>query len=44
MSSALPIKRVAEVSGFQNEKSFIRAFKVWAGVTPAAYRSGQGTT
>ena len=44
MSSTLPIKRVAEVSGFQNEKSFIRAFKVWAGVTPAAYRSGQGTT
>jgi len=33
-----PIKQVAESAGFQNEKSFIRAFKQWTGQTPAAFR------
>lgn len=33
-----PIKQVAEAAGFQNEKSFIRAFRHWTGLTPAAYR------
>ncbi len=33
-----PIKQVAESAGFQNEKSFIRAFKGWTGQTPAEYR------
>lgn len=33
-----PIKQVAEAAGFQNEKSFIRAFRLWTGLTPAAYR------
>ncbi len=34
-----PIKQVAEAAGFQNEKSFIRAFKGWTGVTPGEFRS-----
>lgn len=33
-----PIKQVAEAVGFQNEKSFIRAFKGWTGVAPGAFR------
>ncbi len=34
-----PLKQVAQAVGFQNEKSFIRAFKGWTGNTPADYRS-----
>jgi AraC-like DNA-binding protein len=33
-----PIKQVAQAAGFQNEKSFIRAFKGWTGRTPAEFR------
>jgi len=33
-----PIKQVAEAAGFRNEKSFIRAFKGWTGVSPAEFR------
>ena len=33
-----PIKQVAAAVGFMNEKSFIRAFKAWTGLTPAAFR------
>ncbi|WP_296446770.1 AraC family transcriptional regulator, partial [Rhodoferax sp. UBA5149] len=33
-----PIKQVAEAAGFQNEKSFIRAFKAWTGRSPAEFR------
>jgi len=36
-----PIKQVAEAVGFQNEKSFIRAFKGWTGMTPGEWR-GRG--
>ena len=36
--SQRPIKQVALAAGFQNEKSFIRAFKGWTGVTPGAWR------
>ena len=36
-----PIKQVAESAGFQNEKSFIRAFKQWTGQTPAAFREAR---
>ena len=33
-----PIKQVAQAAGFQNEKSFTRAFKGWTGQSPAAFR------
>jgi AraC-like DNA-binding protein len=33
-----PVKQVAEAAGFQNEKSFIRAFKGWTGCSPAEFR------
>ncbi len=33
-----PIKLVAQAAGFQNEKSFIRAFKGWTGQSPADFR------
>jgi AraC-like DNA-binding protein len=37
-----PIKQVAEAAGFQNEKSFMRAFQGWTGQSPAEFRrSGQ---
>jgi AraC-like DNA-binding protein len=36
-----PIKQVAESAGFQNEKSFIRAFKQWTNQTPAAFREAR---
>ena len=36
-----PIKQVAESAGFQNEKSFIRAFKQWTGQPPAAFREAR---
>ncbi|RZL05579.1 MAG: AraC family transcriptional regulator, partial [Rubrivivax sp.] len=36
-----PIKQVAQAAGFQNEKSFIRAFKAWTGRSPGDWRSEQ---
>ena len=33
-----PLKQIAEAAGFQNEKSFIRAFKGWTGSSPDAFR------
>ena len=33
-----PMKQVAEAVGFQNEKSFIRAFRNWVGQSPAEFR------
>ena len=36
-----PLKQVAEAAGFQNEKSFIRAFKNWTGTSPEAFRQQQ---
>ena len=33
-----PIKQVADAAGFQNEKSFIRAFRTWTGQSPAEFR------
>ena len=35
-----PTKQVAAAAGFQNEKSFMRAFKGWTGQTPAEFRQG----
>ena len=36
-----PIKQVAEAAGFQNEKSFMRAFKGWTGQSPAQFRQSR---
>jgi AraC-like DNA-binding protein len=36
--SAMPLKQVAEATGFRNEKSFIRAFRGWTGVNPGEFR------
>ncbi|MGB7645638.1 MAG: AraC family transcriptional regulator, partial [Pseudomonas fluorescens] len=38
MRTQRPIKQVASAAGFQNEKSFMRAFKGWTGQTPAEFR------
>ena len=40
--TARPLKQVAQAAGFQNEKSFIRAFKAWTGTSPEAFRQQQG--
>ncbi|MBV8620352.1 MAG: AraC family transcriptional regulator [Curvibacter sp.] len=33
-----PVKQVAEAAGFRNEKSFMRAFRDWTGLSPAEFR------
>ena len=33
-----PVKQVAQAVGFRNEKSFARAFRQWAGVSPGDFR------
>ncbi|WP_238347705.1 AraC family transcriptional regulator [Comamonas piscis] len=33
-----PIKQIAQLAGFSNDKSFIRAFRTWMGMSPAEYR------
>ncbi|MDD2809579.1 MAG: AraC family transcriptional regulator [Rhodoferax sp.] len=34
-----PIKQVAQAAGFQSEKSFMRAFKGWTGLSAAEFRA-----
>ncbi len=34
-----PVKQVAAAVGFRNEKSFARAFRAWAGVSPGEFRA-----
>ena len=34
-----PVKQVAAAVGYRNEKSFGRAFRAWAGVTPGEFRN-----
>lgn len=36
-----PLKQISAQVGFQNEKSFMRAFKAWTGQTPDDFRSDQ---
>ena len=36
-----PIKQIAAEVGFQNEKSFMRAFKGWTGQTPDEFSAGR---
>jgi AraC-like DNA-binding protein len=38
-----PIKQIAAEVGFQNEKSFMRAFKGWTGQTPEEFRLAKPT-
>jgi AraC-like DNA-binding protein len=38
LRTSKPIKQVAAASGFRNEKSFMRAFRDWAGASPASFR------
>lgn len=33
-----PIKQLAQATGFKNEKSFIRAFRGWTGLSPTEFR------
>ncbi len=39
MRGRTPIKRIAELAGFRNEKSFSRAFRNWTGTSPRDFRS-----
>ena len=43
LRSRKPVKQIAQAAGFDNDKSFIRAFKGWTGQTPDEYRQ-QGAT
>ena len=38
MRGRTPIKRIAEIAGFRNEKSFSRAFRNWTGASPREFR------
>jgi AraC-like DNA-binding protein len=36
-----PVKQVASAVGFRNEKSFMRAFRLWTGSSPARFRAAK---
>ena len=36
--STKPVKQVAALAGYRNEKSFIRAFRTWTGMSPTEFR------
>lgn len=38
-----PIKQIAQAVGFGSEKSFARAFRLWTGQSPSAFRRGVTT-
>jgi AraC-like DNA-binding protein len=38
-----PLKHIAHTVGFGDDKSFIRAFKNWAGQTPQRFRDQRAT-
>ncbi|WP_029000374.1 AraC family transcriptional regulator [Azohydromonas australica] len=42
LRSSRPVKQIALAAGFDNEKSFTRAFKGWTGESPAALRQRAG--
>lgn len=39
LRTSRPIKQVAQLVGFHNDKSFIRAFRGWTGQAPEAFRT-----
>jgi len=41
LRTSRPLKQISAEVGFQNEKSFIRAFKAWTRQTPEEFRSNQ---
>lgn len=40
----IPVKRIAEMSGFRSRSAFTRAFEAATGVSPQAFRHGNRTT
>lgn len=42
LRTSRPIKRVAQACGFLNDKSFIRAFRLWTGLSPSEFRKSAG--
>ena len=38
LRTSRPIKRIAQACGFLNDKSFIRAFRLWTGLSPSEFR------
>lgn len=38
-----PVARIARAAGFESDKSFIRAFRQWTGLTPEQYRQARAS-